>query len=350
MAVDFAKAVSEWAWNPDQLKKIDQFYRLQTRIELRCTTVFPRPGVSDLLEPALFAWWKDRSVETFKMSEENPARVAALLKVELARRETQSGKTSLALLPILVKLQSNPVVPVYEASVYAWRALAIAKANSAPPQALALIGLEAWQFATPDKKGDYLPRVQENIRQGMADPAISGDPTALAAVKIFLFDTFRPGQRPTEGRVLLESIAGTSELGSNDPVKVGALIRLASLNADQGKLDDARNAFAKTGLGAEQCALVDAKPIREAGRLTSSDYPEEAFDWGFGGWTIIEFDIAADGSTLNHRPIASFPPFIFGASVIKGVKRFRYQQSYRPTGGLGCGGQREATNFRFLRP
>ena len=61
--------------------------------------------------------------------------------------------------------------------------------------------------------------------------------------------------------------------------------------------------------------------------------------WGFSGWTKIEYDISANGETLNVRPVVAYPPFVFGAAAAKAADRFRYYPSFRPDGGLGCGGK-----------
>ena len=57
-------------------------------------------------------------------------------------------------------------------------------------------------------------------------------------------------------------------------------------------------------------------------------------------------DISADGRTANERPIISFPPFVFGDPTVKQIKGFRYEQSYRPAGGMGCGGQQQRVSYK----
>jgi hypothetical protein len=61
----------------------------------------------------------------------------------------------------------------------------------------------------------------------------------------------------------------------------------------------------------------------------------------------LQFDVAADGKSQNVRSIVSYPPFVFseaGASVVEGA---RFSKSYRPDGGLGCGGDMQRVAFRL---
>ncbi len=48
---------------------------------------------------------------------------------------------------------------------------------------------------------------------------------------------------------------------------------------------------------------------------------------------------------MNRRAILSYPPFIFSDVAAQGIKDTRYSQSYRPDGGLGCGGASVRVNF-----
>jgi hypothetical protein len=67
---------------------------------------------------------------------------------------------------------------------------------------------------------------------------------------------------------------------------------------------------------------------------------------GVEGWTRVQFDIAADGTTRNQRAVITYPPMIFGTNGTKIVTRAKYEQSYRPDGGLGCGGNMQGVTFR----
>ena len=145
-----------------------------------------------------------------------------------------------------------------------------------------------------------------------------------------------------------DTLKGDAALAANDPFKVGALVRLASFDAAHGQVEQARAAFEKTGLSADQCALLDARPHLLASNSGSRDFPMEAMQWGFEGWTKLQFDVTADGHTKDVRAIVSYPPFVFtkaGAWVLDGA---RFSKSYRPDGGIGCGGDTQKVSFRMF--
>jgi hypothetical protein len=56
------------------------------------------------------------------------------------------------------------------------------------------------------------------------------------------------------------------------------------------------------------------------------------------GWVTTEFDIDAAGRTANQRAIIAYPPFVFEQASVGIVKGARFEQRYRPEGGLGCAG------------
>jgi outer membrane biosynthesis protein TonB len=151
-----------------------------------------------------------------------------------------------------------------------------------------------------------------------------------------------------DAEAVLQAIINDSRIADKDPLKVGALVRLASLKAQQGELAAARDNFLKTGLSAQQCSLVDAKPAMKRTGVSSNDYPMEMIRLGVSGWTRIEFDVLPSGETANRRAVISYPPFAFGEAAVKGMAATRYTQTYRPQGELGCGGA--SVNFRFVMP
>lgn len=349
VAVEFARAVSQWSWSAEELRRVIPFFRAQTRIEMRCSTIFNRRDTLDMLDPAVEEWLTARSARRIEASPASDASALAGLRAELAEREKRDGMQSVQLIPVLISLSSNSVVSAEEAERSLIRALQIAQGDSAPTAALAYFKLGAAMVAHW-KTGQREPSVyQKRIREALAEPVIAASSTARNALTIALFDALSPGDRRKAGRAIITSLANDDSILPNDPFRVGALTRLANLEYAAGKIEDARSLFAKTGLSEQQCALVDAAPRQKSGGIGSGDYPVEALQWGFGGWTVIEFDIDATGKPLNERPLISFPPFVFGDPTVKQIRGFRYEQRFRPDGGLGCGGQRQRVTYRSGR-
>jgi hypothetical protein len=148
--------------------------------------------------------------------------------------------------------------------------------------------------------------------------------------------------------VNLNAIAADHRLDPRDPLRIGALLQLAALKAEQHDLTGAQQLYQQTGLDDQQCALVDASPVRVRGQAGEQDYPEEARIWGMSGWARTEFDIKADGTTEHLRTVLAYPAFVFGPAIEGVARRMRYTQTYRPQGGLGCGGQAFQQGFHYV--
>jgi hypothetical protein len=170
----------------------------------------------------------------------------------------------------------------------------------------------------------------------------------VAAIRLELAETFYYAKRNPDALAELQAVAATPGLGANDPVRTAALVRTASLELAAGDMAGARQAYAASGLAADQCSLLDTPPRRKAGGASSDDFPAEALRWGFEGWVRLEWDLSAAGDTVNVRPTVAYPPFVFSESGKKLIDRFRYEATYRPGGGLACGGM--STRVRFMLP
>ena len=343
-AIDFARAVSEWSWSPDELKEVKPFFRTLTRIEMRCTTVFGKPSAISILLPKVEEWLNANATHLTDSNETSAARRLPQIKAQLDSAESKMGAESPELLNLLLQLAYNPNTPKLLGEVYARRANLIAQNSSAPASVKAFFGLIYWRYLDGDSYSNR-PKFQAAIGTALIDPLFAQDLDVSGALRLELFDSYNRSAREKFGQTVLQPLVDDATRPANDPFKVGALVRLATIQNAAGKIDDARALFAKTGLSAQQCALVDAKPLQTGGSIKDKDYPIEAIRLGFGGWTVVEFDIDASGRTLNQRPLIAWPPFIFGAPAAKNIKNFRYQQSYRPEGGLGCGGQRQRISY-----
>lgn len=340
MVVEFAKAVSGWAWRQSDVKSIPLFFRAATRVELRCSNAVERPGDAMLLEPALETWLAEKKVSL-------PARQdpqdASRLRAELERRK---DARPIERLPYLFALSQVPTVEDKEKEALLQQAVAIVTNEHAPPAVQALfrillLTLNEWQGQSG------LARYHEGLRALLAAPGIADDVRAGNVVRLILAAPAR-GSVPRDAVELLQHVADDKRLDAHDPLRVGALVRLASVQAQQGDLAAARQTYLGTGLDSQQCALVDAKPSMRRTGVNSSDYPVDAVRWGIGGWTRIEFDVEPDGRTVNRRAIMSYPPFVFGDPTVKAMEATRYTQTYRPDGGIGCSAA--STRVRYVMP
>lgn len=340
VALEFARAAREWSWTPEQAKALPPFFRNRARVEMRCSTAFERPSITDFLWEDLAGWLESKGA-TRPEGTGSDAALAAGYRAALSAAEA-AGADRVATVPLLYQLAINAVVSREESNAFARRALAIATANGAPPTARLLLDLLVQRSEDAETWNNN--RYTRRLAALAANPVYAGDPRARAAALLLLADAL-PGQG---GREQLQGVASDTRLANNDPLRVGALIRLASLEQQAGKPELARAAFAQSGLAADQCALVDKTPKFLGANNGANAFPREAILWGFEGWVQTEFDILADGRTRAVRATLSYPPFVFSGAGEKVFKSARFEKTFRPDGGLGCGALSQ--RVRFLMP
>ncbi len=339
VALEFARAVRNWSWTPEQAKALPAFFRYNVRIEMRCSTAFERPSIGKFLDADMATWLETKGLAL--PTEERGVDAVAVVRqrAALAAAEARSGPTSLAALPPLYQLVNNAVVGREETNALARRALAIAEAHGAPPMARLPLDITVRMTASADswKDGAYARAMTPLLSM----PAYANDVEARSAILLLVAErTNNRDRRAT----LLQEVADDKRLVANDPMRVGALIRLASLQQQAGDVAAARMTFDRSGLAANQCAILDAPPrMLSAGGV----FPNEAMDWGFEGWTKSQFDVGADGKVVNERAVLSYPPFIFTKAGTAAVAGSRWSKTFRPDGGVGCGGLARSVRFRM---
>jgi tetratricopeptide (TPR) repeat protein len=343
IALEFARAVQDWSWKPDELKKLPLFYRYSARVELRCSTAFPRPAVTDVARVELGDWLREHQLELVPATSEGDARRVADQRAALAAAEAKGGN-ALALIPPLHALVSNSVVPAEERVAYAQRELDILAAAKAP--ALARLEVE-WRLWKARDAGTHRHNYAPQIEAALQTPLYASDPLARASLRLMLVDSKRHGDK-AQSASLLHAVSDDPAIEDGNPLKTGALIRLAAIEKSAGNQAAARAAFDRTGLNGEQCAMLDAPP-KMTGLSQSDDYPQEAQRWGFEGWVTTQLDIDAEGRTHNQRALVAYPPFVFTDSAESIVRRARFAATYRPGGTAGCGGFTQSVAYHWGR-
>lgn len=364
VALEFARAVSDWSWTPEAAAAIPPFQRGATRVQLRCSTIGERPALTDVLEEKAKAWLAAKGAPMGERPESD-ARALPIAKAALARLD--AAPDSVDRISPLVALGSNPLLPNAERFVYLTEAERIASATGAP------IGMRTWLrlralSIMPSKRKElrtlrealrelngnpatpldpHLADVARHdaLRQLLADPAVAADPHSAGVVRLMLADSGERKKAPADADQLLAAVATDTRLAADDPLRVAALLEQSSRAAAAGRIEDARTAFEQTGLTEQQCALLGVQPAMKRAGGSSADYPMEALNWGFEGWVRVEFDIQADGRTAVQRAIASYPPFIFDDAATGIAKDTRYESTYRPSGGAACSGEQRQVVF-----
>jgi tetratricopeptide (TPR) repeat protein len=338
-----ARAILAWSWRPEDVSKIPLFYRIVTRIELRCSTGTSRPATVNLLQQDALRWLAAAGAKPVQIEQSEGASLAPL-RAELAARNAAGG--GVATIPVLVALGNNSVAAIADRVAWLTHARNIAIATSAPATVRTwletLVILASWDF-------DHINDYRAALRALIAEPAIAADARAAGVVRLMIAEPRFRSPPPPDAIALVTQVATDSRLVGNDPLRVGALVRLAALNVAAGNVAAAREAYTRTGLSEQQCALLDAQPALLKTHVGSNDYPLEALSWGFEGWVRVEYDITAEGRTTQPRAIIAYPPFVFRDAAVGMARAFRYSQSYRPGGSAGCSGEQQGINFSIPR-
>lgn len=339
VALQFTRAVRGWSWTPEQVKALPAFFRYRARVELRCSTEFPKPSLLDYLDKSLTKWLDQRGIDTPLKRDGADAALVAAERKELADLEKAKGADSLALVPMLHVLSRNTVVNLEESAGFAQRESAILMANKAPAIARLSADLRVWQGKNSDSWGGR--RYFRILDAAASSEPYADDPEARAVLRLMMSDAARAFDKE-RSLALLDQVATEAALPAEDGFKVGALIRKASILAQRGDLAAAKAVYAQTGTTADQCSLIDSSPrFLGAGGV----FPDEAKAWGFEGWVSVQFDVGADGRTINQRAVISYPPFIFTEAGDFTLKTARYEKAFRPDGGIGCGGITQRVRF-----
>lgn len=339
-ALAFARAVRDWSWRPDDVKKIPALFRFVTRLELRCSTAEGGPSMLAGPTKALADWLEAKRVPGPVLDNVPMARQRALLLQQAQLIRSQKGDAAVELVPVLIPLLAGSMAAREDVESYGPLLRQVVRTADAPPLAQLLVDRLVHDAA---EHVDIRIRADSPYALRAADYQAEADSRATFA--ILAYDDLRPREK-AGSQALLNAVIDDGALPANDPLRVAALVRRASLQATGGNLEAARADYAATGLSAQQCSIVDAKPSLRSAPVSSADYPTDMVSVGVEGWTRVQFDIAADGTTRNQRAVITYPPMIFGTNGTKIVTRAKYEQSYRPDGGLGCGGNMQGVTFR----
>ncbi|WP_375395107.1 hypothetical protein [uncultured Sphingomonas sp.] len=337
VALEFARAATRWSWTPDEVKALPRFFRYRARVEMRCSTAFTRPSIRSAMNDAVIRWLVDKGAMVADAPDSSAVSVLPTQRARLAG--APAGRATIAAsLPLL----NNPIVPADEKHAIALRALAAADADGAPPLARLALDLDARESAKAE--GRRAKGYAVDLRALLALRPYADDPRARAAIRVSMAAGGNPRHPDPQMRDWLRQVVDDPALEKTDPLKIAALLQIASIEQRAGDTAAAKVAFDQTGLTADQCALIDAPP---AFLSVGGTFPTEAQRWGFEGWTLTQFDIAANGHVQGQRAIISYPPFIFTKAGEETIGGARYAKSYRPEGALGCGAATQRVKFKL---
>lgn len=341
VAATLAKSMTDWSWSADEVAKLPAFFRQLIRLEVRCRQTPEQTSVVEMMRSEHDAW---------AMQGTGSDQIAALRELPLATLKTRFGSNATALRDRLVAARAIEDHPMTDrAALRDTAGQASTIAGAAPPSVLAY-----WLVtrAALDSYDPAVPKKERAARQRAAltaigeTPAIRADARQQATIALLHAEVGSEDDKAMSAarEAALRRIADMPGLSADDPYKVGAKVRLASLLASAGRNDEARKVYAAAGLPAGRCPVLDAgRVVRKTG-ADSGDFPDAALQWGFSGWAITESIIGADRATAV-RTLIAYPPFVFGAAGQGIARSTRYEPSFRPEAEAACGGQSVVMRF-----
>ncbi len=346
----FAQAARDWKWQRSAVQKLPPFYRQALRLEVRCST----SRGDDPIGIGLFArdierWEAASRIEPLPELPDDPAAAEAALAAELARRTAAFGPDSPQLVPVL--FASIDGADEARTQQLVSRLAALAAAAGAPADVVLVLrghagepgsgSRGAFDRARREQATRLPPLIAEAVAHGQ------GDSRGVAYLRLVLA---RAAERLKDDDTAVASLraviaAPLATVPAGDPIRVAALLRLASIEAAHKQVAEAQSLFRATGLDAEQCALVDVAPLPTRQSVGEGDFPREALRWNFDGLVRVGYDIDTAGKPVNIRTITAVPPFVFDRGTERTARNFRYRPIFRDGPGIGCSGH--SSNVRY---
>lgn len=339
VAKAFAQSVRNWYWAPETVAKIPPFYRLFTRVEMRCSLAGgQQPGLSS---PALARMrdWAIRQLPEMQVDGTSASQMTQLRQLHTDGKLASDARADAAALSLLAVFE-----PASDATQAETTDQAIAKGRAAGVPAEVINFLRIHRITAPLSRTTARREDRLALVALAQEPDFAKDALAVDTVLMLAADADR-GSSLREAPTYIKQVADDARLPDKHPLRQAARLMLANKAASAGDLATAQDYFVSTGLTEQQCALIGVKPALKSSGADSNDYPEEALQMGFNGWVLLEYDISPDGRAVGTRPVVAYPPLIFVDAASKMSKDFRYTSSYRPAGSPACSANQQTINF-----
>ncbi|TXG83700.1 MAG: tetratricopeptide repeat protein [Sphingomonadales bacterium] len=344
----FGRAASKWYWSPDQVEKIPAFYRLLTRVELRCSN---RAGSgSNILQlfhdrftkTALDVILKDFPDFDFNLNNklilsEN------LLKIAKVAEQNKKAASEVAALSLWFDVNEGDLRKKINYTLGARQVNGNEIIDNIADK-INYINMDKYiknwimfQYVTraPFEHAVYtISKNRKYLERIIINDDIKDDPIALNTIYLLLAKY--AGLGFVEQKNILNIVSQDERLSFAHPLRQSAFIMLADRALQDNNEKLAQEYYNKTGLTSGQCALISDPPKKTSGIFSYSGYPNSALYDGFEGWTIYELDVSVEGKPVNIRPTFAYPPFLFSDTQIKAIEQYRFEKLYRPESDIAC--------------
>lgn len=340
-AASFAKAVSNWTWDPETIKKIPAFYLVTSRVEVRCTKAGQQvPGLTTPIGKRFQQWAQAQlSLPDTQDNSDLPRRLHAETEAsDPLRRVAAQG-----LLPLV-----EPASALTNESLLV-SALSDADKAQVPAEVRNYLTLTHALAQINAKAGSRHAIDPRTLIALLDTPAMSGDALAADTIRLVVALPISSAKAPVNAADLIQQVATDERLEQTHPLRQAAYLQLANIAAQHGDFARAQAYFEATGLTEEQCALLGLEPAKRKAGFTSNDFPAAAMQYRFEGWVRLEYDIQSDGRPAGIRSVAAYPPFIFSGPASRSAQAMLFESSYRPSGGASCSAQQQNIVYRLAR-
>jgi outer membrane biosynthesis protein TonB len=332
----FARAVSKWRWNPEELTKADAFWRSTLVLQLRCQTRPSPEGLGRPINDAIVEWLKSKGIDSSSDQ----------LEGYVAPNDTRLALDGVVALPALFARCCGG----HDAEAQLTRIQQILDANQAPPAAYAMLTSMRASASTAHEETVHSQQQARATAFARVVPAFearySGDMSTAWLQLEWALALEGAGDFQHAGPLLKAVLAmPVAVLPEDAPIRRVALLHNAITARNPSDAEEAQAQLTQAGLSADSCSLFDTRPIPTSVAIASSQFPAEAIRWGFEGYVDEAYDIGADGRVSNIRTVFAYPPFVFAKSTEDAVRSFRYLPPKIGDKVAGCAGETQSVHY-----
>jgi hypothetical protein len=326
-----------WRWSPERLAGIGEIFRLFARIEVRCSRQEDEVPLARMMAE-LQDWLRERGTPI--VQGQISVEQLESMRRQVAALASQRGPDSSELTSPLISIALAELTPLAESREAFARAAGIARANGAPPSALAF--LEAVLPILRHREAKLAdPEARIDISGFAGNRALAADAHGATAARMFLLWMRAEPLGSDEMRAAVTAVSEESRLPIDDPWRRMARRWLAQEQLASGR-EIAREQV-QAAWGPVPPCRYSLAPRMIPSNASEGSFPNEALRWGFEGWVMLEYDVVPAGTRTSVRAVASYPPFVFVEAAQRTGARIRHVQSAD-----GCFGQRQRIVFRLI--
>lgn len=297
----------EWRWKPGQ----SDVLRRGFRVMLACSatgTGLPWSTASSV-EERLADWLVSKQLRPARpRTLQSPDRAAAVL-AELEAREKADGTNSPQLLPLLIMIIDEPVLPPGARSKYSDRLLEIMAIADAPVDLQAAVALMVTDN-TPDHSARLRTRLATVFSRAKSEAEQQGlvEHRYALARRLLVADS-------VAGRETLQAMLALPPAILRPQSKFHRLATeaLADVNDPDGPIPAAVRRHLANGATPQDCNRADARVSVSSITIREDDYPAAARQVALAGYVMVQPSFDGDGKLAVSRIIYAQPPGIFDA-------------------------------------